>query len=86
MSEMRLSFLIQCEAAAWEKIKGKRPTCLIVSNDSAEIIWKESYNFIVENEDMKFENPINQLRQYMGMNIVVAKWVYGGTFQWALGE
>ena len=69
-----------------EKMYGKSPTCLVIASDYAEILWKEVLPFVMKHEELKFENPVNQMRQYMGMNVLVINEIHGGSFHWGFAE
>lgn len=86
MSETPLSDAIRFQWMSWQKRKGRAPVCLVVTTKTAKVLWKECLPFVMKHKDLKFENPINQLRQFMGMNVVEVKEIYGGTFEWGFGE
>ena len=77
---------ISFELLCYRKNNTSAPKFIIVSPHIAEKLFAEIYEFTMKNEGAKFENPINDVRQLFGLNLVVTRWVYGGSFNFAFGD
>ena len=77
---------IKFETLSYERQHGNKPTTLVLSLESSKKLWIELMPFIMQDNELKFENPKNGYRRFMNMDIVVCDLVFGGSFNFAFGD
>lgn len=90
INESRTPFvdLIYCEYHTYIRRNGRPPLALFICEKPlADMFFSELYEFTMKHkgEHVKFENP-DRYRKFLGMDVIVCDWIYGGATQWGFGR
>jgi hypothetical protein len=82
---MSLINRIVVEIHCFQKRYGHKPKYLILNN-CTDTFYNEIFDYIMNNSEMTFENPIAGHRKFMGLTLVNNRVTIEGNFSFSLGE
>lgn len=71
----------------YKKIHKKEPLFLMMSNENLKLLLHEAFQYNKMNIDSVYDSTSRkQIKKFLGMEIIIVRISFQGSFGWALGD